>query len=242
MNELAGRHIVSSFDADLQDLSRQVSELGGLAERQLRRALDALQTRDVAAAAEIAAADVRIDQAEAALEESAIRTLVTRQPVAVDLRETIAALKIASTLERIGDVGKSIARFVPAIAARSPVRIAYPLVQMGHDTGAQLSRVLDAYGARDAQEAIEVWNGDVKIDETYNSLFREITTYMMEDPRTVGTCALFMTIAKGLERAGDHATFIAEMIYYVVEGEVLGDDRPKGDPAGAFVAQIGEKP
>ena len=172
--------------------------------------------------------------------ESAIRTLATRQPLALDLRETIAALKIASTLERIGDIAKNISRSVPTIAARSPVRIAHPLVQMGHDTGFLLSKVLDAYGARDADKAIEVWNEDIKIDETYNSLFREITTYMMEDPRTVGTCALFMTIAKNLERAGDHATFIAEMIYYVVKGELLGDERPKGDPAGLFLA-VGER-
>ena len=235
MTERASRHIVSSFDADLQDLSRQVSELGGLAEHQLRRSLDALQARDTAAAAEIVAADARMDAAEAALIESAIRTLVTRQPVALDLRETIAALKIASTLERIGDIAKSISRCVPTIAARAPVMIAHPLVQMGHDTGALLTKVLDAYGARDAEKAIEVWNEDVRIDETYNSLFREITTYMMEDSRTVGTCALFMTIAKNLERVGDHATFIAEMIHYVVTGVILGDERPKGDPAGLFL-------
>ena len=238
MAERAGRHIVPSFDAGLQDLSRQVPELGGLAEYQLRWSLDALQARDVAAATEIVAADSRIDAAEAALEESAIRTRVTRRPAALDLRETIAARKIGSTLERIGDTAKSIARSVPTIAARAPVRIAHPLVRMGHDTGALLSKVLDAYGARDAEMAIEVWNEDVKIDETYNSLFREITTYMMEDPRTIGTCAPSMTIAKNLERAGDHATFIAEMIYYAVEGEVLGDDRPKGDPAGLFIGNV----
>jgi len=236
MTELAGKHIVSSFDADMKDLSRQISELGGLAERQLRRALDALQTRDVNSALEIAAADARLDEAEVALEESVIRTLATRQPLAVDLRETIAALKIASTLERIGDVAKSIARSVPAIAARAPVKIARPLVQMGHETLGLLSKVLDAYGARDADKAIEVWNDDVKIDETYNSLFRELTTYMMEDSRTVGTCALLLTIAKGLERVGDHATFIAEMIHFVVKGETLGDERPKGDPAGWMLA------
>ena len=236
MSESAGRHIVSSFDDDLKDLSRQVSEMGGLAEHQLRRALVALQARDVAAAAEVVAADARIDAAEAALEESAIRTLVTRQPVALDLREVIAALKIAATLERIGDIAKSIARCVPGIAARAPVRVAHPLVQMGHDTGALVSKVLDAYAARDAEKAIEVWNEDVRIDECYNSLFRALTTYMMEDSRTVGTCALFLTIAKNLERAGDHATCIAEMIHYVVRGEVLGDERPKGDPVGLSLA------
>ena len=237
MNKLAGRHIVSSFDTELQDLSRQVLELGGLAEQQLRRALEVLQSRDVAAAAEVEAGDSRIDAAEVELEESAIRTLVIRQPVALDLRETIAALKIASTLERVGDIGKGIARFVPLISARPPVVIEQPVVHMGHQTGALLGRALDAYGSRDADRAIEVWKADVRIDEMYNGLFREIITYMMEDPSTVGTCALFMTIAKNLERAGDHATFIAEMIHYVVKGEILGDERPKGDPAGLFLAR-----
>ncbi len=227
-------HIVSGFDVDLRDLSRQVLEMGGLAEHQLKLALEALQARDAAAAESIVAGDDRIDKAEVELEEHAVRTLALRQPLARDLRETIAALKIASTLERIGDLAKSIARCVPIIAAKPPVRLAQPLVHMGHSTRQQFGDVLDAYGTRNAEKAMEVWNRDIQIDETYNSLFREITTYMMEDSRTVGTCAFFMATAKNLERIGDHATFIAEMVYFVVEGERLGDDRPKGQPLGLF--------
>ncbi len=228
-------HIVSGFDDDLRALTRQVLEMGSLAEHQLKTALDALQQRDPALAESVVKADARIDAAEVELEEKAIQTLVLRQPLALDLRETIAALKTASTLERIGDLAKSVARCVPAIAARPPVRLARPLVQMGHDARRLFGDVLDAYGTRDAEKAVEVWNRDIQIDETYNSLFREITTYMMEDPRTIGSCALLMAIAKNLERVGDHATFVAEMTYFIVEGERLGDDRPKGQPAGLFL-------
>lgn len=233
-NEL-NPHIVSGFDDDLRELTRQVLEMGSLAEHQLKTALDALQQRDPVLAETVAAEDTRIDAAEVELEEKAIQTLLLRQPVALDLRETVAALKMASTLERIGDLAKSVARCVPAIAARPPVRLARPLVQMGHDARRLFGDVLDAYGTRNAEKALEVWNRDIQIDDTYNSLFREITTYMMEDSRTVGSCALLMSIAKNLERIGDHATFIAEMTYFIVKGERLGDDRPKGQPAGLFL-------
>lgn len=231
-------HIVSGFDDDLRDLTRQILEMGSLGEHQLRTALEALNQRDPVLAESVVSSDSRMDAAEIELEEKAIQTLVLRQPVALDLRETIAALKTASTLERIGDLAKSIARCVPAIAARPPVRLTRPLLQMGHDARRLFSDVLDAYGTRNAAKAVEVWNRDVQIDDTYNSLFREITTYMMEDSRTVGTCALLMSIAKNLERIGDHATFVAEMTYFIVEGERLGDDRPKGQPTGLFLDSL----
>lgn len=231
-------HIVSGFDDDLRELSRRVLEMGGLAEHQLKSALEALRTRDVETAAEVEKQDIRIDNAEAELEDKAIQTLVLRQPLARDLRETIAALKIASTLERTGDLAKSIARGVPIISAQPPIRVVQPLVQMGHDTRQLFGDVLDAYGTRDAEKATQVWNRDIEIDETYNSLFRAITTYMMEDPRTIGPCALLMAIAKNLERIGDHATFVAEMVYFIATGERLGDDRPKGDPVGQIIEDI----
>ena len=223
-------HIVSAFDNDLQVLQSKISEMGGLAEELLSHALEAVQRRDADLAAQVVERDKALDRMEASLEQLAIRLLALRQPVAVDLRETIAALKIASTLERIGDLSKNIARRSQFLSRNQPIRLAAPVVRMGRQTLVQLTEVLDAYTARDTALAVAVWRRDVEIDETYNSLFRELITYMMEDPRTIGMCSQLMFVAKNLERIGDHTTFIAEMAYYVVEGEPLGDDRPKGEP------------
>jgi phosphate transport system protein len=223
-------HIVSAFDDDLQVLQAKISEMGGLAEELLSHALEAVQRRDAELAAQVVERDKALDRMEANLEQLAIRLLALRQPVAVDLRETIAALKIASTLERIGDLSKNIARRSQFLTRNQPIRLAAPVVRMGRQTLVQLTEVLDAYTARDTALAVAVWRRDVEIDETYNSLFRELITYMMEDPRTIGMCSQLMFVAKNLERIGDHTTFIAEMAYYVVEGQPLGDDRPKGEP------------
>jgi phosphate transport system protein len=230
MRVTAVPHIVSAFDTDLQRLQAKISEMGGLAEEQLSHALEAVQRRDADLAAQVVERDRSLDRMEADLEKMAIRTLALRQPVAVDLREIISALKIASTLERIGDLSKNIARRSQFLSRNQPIRLAAPVVRMGRQTLVQLTEVLDAYTARDTALAVAVWRRDVEIDETYNSLFRELITYMMEDPRTIGMCSQLMFVAKNLERIGDHATFIAEMAYYVVEGEPLGDDRPKGEP------------
>ena len=228
-------HIVSAFDTDLQRLQAKISEMGGLAEELLSHALEAVQRRDADLAAQVVERDKALDRMEAALEQLAIRTLALRQPVAVDLRETIAALKIASTLERIGDLSKNIAKRSQFLSRNQPIRLSAPVVRMGRQTLVQLTEVLDAYIARDTALAVAVWRRDVEIDEIYNSLFRELITYMMEDPRTIGMCSQLMFVAKNLERIGDHTTFIAEMAYYVVEGEPLGDDRPKGDPVDTLL-------
>ena len=201
----------------------------------LSHALEAVQRRDANLAAAVVARDAMLDRMEADLERLAIRTLALRQPVAVDLRETISALKIASTLERIGDLAKNIARRSQFLSRNQPVALAAPVVRMGRQTLVQLTEVLDAYTARDTALAVAVWRRDIDIDETYNSLFRELITYMMEDPRTIGMCSQLMFVAKNLERIGDHATFIAEMAYYVVEGEPLGDERPKGEPVDTLL-------
>lgn len=223
-------HIVSAFDTDLQRLQAKISEMGGLAEELLSHALEAVQRRDADLAAQVVERDKALDRMEANLEQLAIRTLALRQPMAVDLRETIAALKIASTLERIGDLSKNIAKRSQFLSRNQPIRLSAPVVRMGRQTLVQLTEVLDAYTARDTALAVAVWRRDVEIDEIYNSLFRELITYMMEDPRTIGMCSQLMFVAKNLERIGDHTTFIAEMAYYVVEGEPLADDRPKGGP------------
>ena len=224
-------HILSVVDDDLSLLSTKISEMGGLAEELLAHALEAVQRRDAELAEQVVQRDKSLDRMETELEQQAIRLLLLRQPMAQDLREAIAALKIASTLERIGDLAKNIAKRSQYLSRNQPVRVAAPVVRMGRQTLTQLTEVLDAYTARDTALAVSVWNRDVEIDEMYNSLFRELITYMMEDPRTITACSQLMFVAKNLERIGDHTTFIAEMAYYIVEGRPLGDDRPKGEPA-----------
>jgi phosphate transport system protein len=228
-------HIVSAFDTDLQLLQAKIAEMGGLAEELLAHALDALQRRDETLAQAVIRRDADLDRMESELERLSIRTLALRQPMAVDLRETISALKIASTLERIGDLSKNIARRTQLLSRNQPISLVAPVARMGKQTLIQLTEVLDAYAARDTTLAVAVWRKDVEIDEMYNSLFRELITYMMEDSRTISLCSQLMFVAKNLERIGDHTTFIAEMTYYVVEGEKLGDDRPKGDPVDTLI-------
>ncbi|MEM6974047.1 MAG: phosphate signaling complex protein PhoU [Pseudomonadota bacterium] len=229
MNEAAGRHIVTAFDQDLKAISAGIAEMGGIAEEQLGNALEAVRARDTELAREVIAADRRLDALEMRLEEAAIQTLALRQPMAGDLREVVAALKIASTLERIGDLAKNTAKRAQVLNAEPPLRVASSIVRMGKQTQALFTEVLDAYTARDTELAVSVWQRDVEIDEMYNSVFRELITYMMEDPRVIGLCSQMQFVAKNLERIGDHATFIAEMTYFVVEGRPLDDPRPKGD-------------
>jgi len=226
------RHIMTAFDAELQTISARLSEMGGVAEEQLALALDAVRVRDSALAEEVILADRRLDLMEMKLEELAIQTLALRQPVASDLREVVASLKISSTLERIGDLAKNIARRGKYLNQNQPLRISSSIVRMGRQSQILLTEVLDAYTARDTDLAVSVWNRDVEIDEMHNSIFRELITYMMEDPQLIGLCSQLLFIAKNLERIGDHTTFIAEMTYFVVEGRPLGDNRPKGEPLG----------
>ncbi|MEM6932663.1 MAG: phosphate signaling complex protein PhoU [Pseudomonadota bacterium] len=227
-------HIVTSFDDELKEISARISEMGGLAEEQMSRALEAVSTRNSQMASEVIANDDRIDAMEVKLEEMTIQTLALRQPMASDLREIVAALKVASALERIGDLSKNIAKRARYLNENQPLKISSSIVRMGKQTQTLLAEVLDAYTVKDTALAVSVWNRDVEIDEMYNSIFRELITYMMEDSRTIGLCSQLLFVAKNLERIGDHATFIAEMIYFVAEGQPLGDDRPKGDPLGEF--------
>ncbi len=223
-------HALSGQSTDLELIGSKISEMGGLAEELLAHALEAVQRRDSDLAAQVVERDKALDRMETQLEALAMRSLAERGRTPETLRETIAALKVASTLERIGDLSKNIARRSQFLSRNQPVRVVAPVVRMGRQTLVQLTEVLDAYTARDTALAVSVWSRDVEIDEIYNSLFRELITYMMEDPRTISACSQLMFVAKNLERIGDHTTFIAEMAYYVVEGEPLGDDRPKGEP------------
>lgn len=225
-------HIVASFDEDLVRVQAKISEMGGICEELLSKALEAVQTRDSQLARQVIDRDKALDAMERLLEEQVIRIIAHRQPVASDLRVLIAALKISSTLERTGDLAKNIAkRAIPLSSARS-VKVTASIVRMGRQTLIQLSDVLNAHASRDVEMALQIWNQDYEIDEMYNAIFREVVTYMVEDSRLIGSGAQLMFIAKNLERIGDHTTQIAEMVHYIVRGESLGDDRPKGEPAG----------
>ncbi|MEO0994642.1 MAG: phosphate signaling complex protein PhoU [Pseudomonadota bacterium] len=225
-------HIVTAFDAELDGISTRIAEMGALAEEQLGQALDAIRLRDVALADQVIAADSKLDQLEMKLEELTIQTLALRQPMAGDLRQVVAALKIASTLERIGDLAKSIARRTKYITEQHPAKISSSILRMGQQCRVLVSEVLDAYDTRDTALAVSVWSRDVEIDEMHNSIFRELVSYMIEDPHMIGLCSQLLFVAKNLERIGDHATFIGEMTYFVVEGKPLRDNRPKGEPLG----------
>ncbi len=222
-------HTVKSFDEQLQALSAAVAQMGGLAEAQLAAAIDAIARRDSNAAEGAVAGDARIDALQQEIEERALKLLALRQPMAVDLRETMAAIKIANELERIGDLAKNIAKRALVLNREPPIRLTQSLGRMGKAAQNQLKQVLDSFSNRDAEEAEAVWQRDGEIDEIYNSLFRELLTYMMEDPRTIGLCTHLLFVAKNIERAGDHATNIAETVYHMVKADHLNTARPKAD-------------
>ncbi len=225
-------HIVTAFDDDLIAIQAKISEMGGMAEEILSNALEALKNRDADLAQVAISRDKKLDELEIELNELATNTIALRQPMAQDLRVLISALKIASTLERIGDLAKNVAKRAIHLSEGKPGRTSASLVRMGQQTMAQLTEILDAYVQRDTDLAVAIWRRDAELDETYNAIFREVVTYMMEDPRTIGLGSQLLFIAKNLERIGDHTTHVAENIYYIVKGEPLGDDRPKGEPIG----------
>ena len=222
-------HTVKSFDEQLQALSAAVAQMGGLAEAQLAAAIDAIARRDSNAAESAVAGDARIDALQLEIEERALKLLALRQPMAVDLRDTMAAIKIANELERIGDLAKNIAKRALVLNREPPIRLTQSLGRMGKAAQNQLKQVLDAFSSRNAEEAEAVWNRDGEIDEIYNSLFRELLTYMMEDPRTIGLCTHLLFVAKNIERSGDHCTNIAEVVYHMVRADYLANNRPKAD-------------
>ena len=222
--------VVSMLDEELVQVQARISEMGGMSEDLLAKALRSVQGRDAALARQVIERDRALDAMEVALEETVVKVIALRQPVAADLRVLIAAMKIASTLERIGDLAKNIAKRAIPLSSARPVRVTGSIVRMGRQSLTQLSDVLNAHAARDVDLAVRIWNQDYEIDEMYNAVFREVVTYMVEDSRLIGVGAQLMFIAKNLERIGDHTTHIAEMVHYVATGDSLGDDRPKGEP------------
>jgi phosphate transport system protein len=191
--------------------------------------VDAIARRDTSLAERVIAGDPRIDQLQQTVEDQGLKLLALRQPMAVDLRNTLAAIKIANELERIGDLAKNIGKRALVLNREPPIRLTQSLGRMGRAALAQLKQVLDSYSDRDAAGAEAVWRNDGEIDEIYNSLFRELLTYMMEDPRTIGLCTHLLFVAKNIERSGDHATNIAEVVYHMVTGGHLAAERPKAD-------------
>lgn len=235
-------HLTTAFDEDLRELSSKLAEMGGIAERLVGESTDALVKRDTALAQKVISADASVDALQHEIEEKAILTIARRQPMAVDLREIVSALRIANDLERVGDLAKNTAKRVLALDgeyyAQKQLRGVKHMADM---VLAQLKQVLDAYGARDVNRALSVWKSDGDIDSMYNSLFREFLTYMMEDPRHITMCTHLLFAAKNIERIGDHATNIAETIYYLVKGEMLLDERPKSDLTSTVKVSLAAK-
>ena len=222
-------HFVKSFDNDLKRLTDMLVRMGGIVENQVALAAEAMINRDSNAAQSAVADDAKVDALEREVEQAVVRMLALRQPMAADLRLVVAALKITGDLERIGDYAANVAK-------RSIVLAQYPapyapggLAHMAALVQGQLRSIIDALGSSDADKAMEVWRSDRAVDDIYNTIFRELITYMMEDPRNITPCTHLLFVAKNLERIGDHATNIAETIYYAVKGETLPDVRPKGD-------------
>jgi phosphate transport system protein len=230
-------HIVKGYDEELIKLSNTITEMGGLAENQLSTAIDAVVKRDSELAANVVEGDAKVDQLQRDLDNLAIRLLALRQPLARDLREVFAALKIASDLERICDYAANVAKRSIALNQIPPVRPVYALPRMAHLAELLVKDVLDAYVARDADKAYLVWTRDAELDEMYSGLFRELLTYMMEDPRNISACTHLLFMAKNIERIGDHATNIAEDVYYLVHGTALTEARPKGDQSNLEIIQ-----
>jgi phosphate transport system protein len=223
-------HTIKAFDTELQELVRKVAEMGGLAERQITDAVSALIKRDTAQAERVMAIDTNIDALQREIEEKSILIIARRQPMAVDLREVVGALRVSNDLERIGDLAKNIAKRVVVLDGEfRPNKVFRGVEHMTDLVLAQLKQVLDSYVRRDVAMAIEVWRNDEAVDAVNNSLFRELLTYMMEDPRNITFCTHLLFCAKNIERMGDHATNIAETVHYIVEGRSLPDERPKSD-------------
>jgi len=233
----AAEHIVKSYEQDLNRLRSLISEMGGMVEAQVANACQAVIDQDDAAASAAVEADPKVDALEREVEQFVIRLLALRQPVAQDLRHIVASLKITGDLERIGDYAANVAKRSLVLQQFTLPISMTGLAHMSRLVQENLKTVMDATGESDSDKAMEVWRSDQAIDDIYNALFRELVTYMMEDPRNITPCTHLLFVAKNLERIGDHATNIAENLYYAVRGEPLGSSRPKGDTSAYAVVR-----
>lgn len=232
-------HTTRAFDVDLHELGRKVVEMGRLVKQQIEDATRAMLRRDAASAERVIAADSRLDALQREIEGMAVTTIARRQPVAVDLRDLIGAIRMVNDLERIGDLAKNIAKRVAALTTDFRINGAMPQFElMAQQVVSQLTSVLHSYEHRDVSEALEVWRKDQDIDALNNSLFRTLLTHMMEDPRNISSCTHLLFCAKNIERIGDHITNIAEAIYYIVEGREIEEERPKADTTSKDILRL----
>jgi len=234
---MANEHLVKSFDEQLERLNATISEMAGLAEAQLQTALDALSRRDTDLAQKVIAGDARVDQLEKDVAHQVVRLLALRQPMAIDLRAIVSALKISSDIERIADYAANLAKRSLVLAQMPPLRSMGGVERLGRLVLALMKDVFDAFATNDVQKAHSVWLRDEEVDDMYTSLFRELLTYMMEDPRNITPCTHLLFMAKNIERMGDHATNIAELIEFKVTGKEMTEARPKGDKANYVKAE-----
>ena len=224
------QHTVKAYGDELNQITAEVARMGGLAEAQVADAVDSVARRDIALARAVVERDLKLDALHRDIEKKAIRLIALRQPVASDLRRTLGAMKIATDLERTGDLAKNIAKRALILAESEPMQpLTRSIERMGKLVSTRLRDVLDAYTASEVDRAVAVWQTDDEVDEHYNALFRELLTYMMGDPRTIGACTHLLFMAKNLERIGDHATNIAENIWFLVHGDQPLPPRDKRD-------------
>ena len=224
-------HTVKAFDEDIIRLRGLIAEMGGLAEVAVQDAMDALIRGDESAAARIIAGDKKIDALEAAVDRLAVRVIALRAPMADDLREVIAALKIAGVVERIGDYAKNIAKRVGHIEGRKRFEPLTLLPAMAQLATEMVHDVLTAYAARDAITALDVIERDNKVDAFYDSIFRNLVSFMVENPATISSAAQLLFVARNIERIGDHATNVAEMVHFAATGEYPPDREDVMPPA-----------
>ena len=221
-------HTLRAYDEELDAITAQLARMGGMTEAEVADAIRAIVGRDVKLAEAVIAGDARLDASELEIERKAIRLIALRQPVADDLRRIVGAMKISTNLERCGDLAKNIAKRALVIAESDPITpLTGSIERMGELVTDRLKDVLDALAARDVEHAVAVWSQDHEVDEHYDAIFRELLTYMMADPRTITACAHLLFVAKNLERIGDHATNIAEILHYEITGVELTEERPK---------------
>jgi phosphate transport system protein len=224
MNE----HTVRAYGEELNALTAEVTRMGGQAEAQINDAVASVVRRDVALARQVIERDAKLDAMHNEIDRKAIRMIALRQPMASDLRKSLAAMKLAMDLERTGDLAKNIAKRGLSLAETEPMApLTRSIERMGRLVSQRLKQVLDAYTTGDVEQAVAVWSTDDEVDEHYNALFRELLTYMMGDARTITACTHLLFMAKNLERIGDHATNIAETIHYEMTGDELTGERPR---------------
>jgi phosphate transport system protein len=219
--------------ADLSHLAAEIARLGGLAEAQVADAVESVARRDVALAQAVVQRDAKLDALQREIERNTIRFIAERQPTGAQLRKAVAAMKMSLSLERTGDLAKNIAKRALVLATAEPIMpLTRSIERMGKLVAGRLKDVLDAYTASELDRALDVWSRDDEVDEHYNSLFRELLTYMMSDVRTINSCTHLLFMAKNLERIGDHATNLAEIIHYELTGEEMAEDRPRWESIG----------